>query len=294
MSRALECFDNVRNRLGRAFFSRLAKIEPAVHNCYEHFEYAPLVNARTHMLGKRRKIMNRDFRDHYKLFLQDLSFINAGLSPKDALAAVTYFLAQDRCDEAKSLFQTLNRSDCPVLQYDYIACYIALSFADASDDILTLAKSYSEYPIKRWRVRFAAVVDQIQESRSANTTSIESNLSHPCNKASIHAQAYGATQIKIEQTQNKSATIRLFHMDVELGFSSSPFRAASSMGSFAFIKPNHTFTVSFEQTETSKIVDLVGQKNCFVEIIAQPSGLSSSFPFFPLRSRCASLKRWVS
>ena len=281
MSRALECFDNVRNQLGRAFVSRFVKVDPAIHKAYEHLEYAPLVNARTHVLGKRRKIMNRDFRDHYKLFLKDLSFIAAGLSPKDALAVVTYFLAQDRCDEAKSLFQTIKRGDCPALQYDYISCYIALSFADASDDVLSLAKSYSEYPIKRWRRRFAEVAEQIEESRSADAMdTLASSSSHPCDKASFHAQAYGATQIQIQQTQNKSATIRLFQMDVELGFSSSPFRAASSMGSFAFIKPNHTFAVSFEETETNKIVDLVGQKNCFVEIIAQPSGLSSSFPFF--------------
>ena len=60
-------------------------------NAYEHREYDPIVNARAHQLGKRRRIMNRTVDRQYRRLLEVLCYKRQQDITKDDLLAVTYF-----------------------------------------------------------------------------------------------------------------------------------------------------------------------------------------------------------
>src|SRR3569832_1611988 len=57
--------DNFVNETGLYLKSPLLVIDPVARRMYQHLEYKPLVNARTHALGKRRQIVNDRFYGQY-------------------------------------------------------------------------------------------------------------------------------------------------------------------------------------------------------------------------------------
>jgi hypothetical protein len=113
---------------------------------YEHLEYSPLVNARAHVLGKARKILNKAAERQYRCLLNVLACKPAGdITAADRLAVVYHLLLQDRVAEARALFGTVpapagsvlaaaaagsgsggRGGSWMVLQHDYMAAYLDL------------------------------------------------------------------------------------------------------------------------------------------------------------------------
>jgi hypothetical protein len=72
---------------------------------YEHLEYSPLVNARAHMLGEKRQIVNKAVLRQWRSLLAVLAAkAPAAVTAADQLAAVYFLLLMDRVPEAMTLF----------------------------------------------------------------------------------------------------------------------------------------------------------------------------------------------
>lgn len=72
---------------------------------YEHLEYSPLVNARAHVLGERREILNEAVLTRYRTLITVLAAKAGGdITAADRLAVVYHLLLQDRVNEARAVF----------------------------------------------------------------------------------------------------------------------------------------------------------------------------------------------
>ena len=79
-----------------------------VAGTYQHLEYSPLVNARAHVLGTKRKIMNAAVSRQYRALLTMLCLKPpSAISSADLLATVYHLLLQDRVREALQVFASV-------------------------------------------------------------------------------------------------------------------------------------------------------------------------------------------
>ncbi|GAM26003.1 hypothetical protein SAMD00019534_091780 [Acytostelium subglobosum LB1] len=90
--------------VGKVIQSQLLTSSPIERNDFSYLEYYPLVNSRTHQLGKR-KILNDKLSEQYKKFCELMTY-TTNPSDSDLLSLVYYLLSQDRFDEG---FKTMKR-----------------------------------------------------------------------------------------------------------------------------------------------------------------------------------------
>ena len=295
----------------------------------EHLEYSPLVNARAHQLGPERKIMNAQLSERYTRFISDLAF-----SPPRAdtlatrLAVVYYWLALDRVTEAMELFHSLpapvpsrgggggggeskaqeSAAETPEcwLQWSYMKCYCL--FLSGSDEDLTeaaaLASTFSAFPIRHWRRRFAQVVSQVREAR-AGAGDVEEDAdgndviaadegpggaqarrekdmssasrSSPSVQASLEGDgSSGSIVIRHSNLEDSELRVNYFLMDIEFLFSANPFVGGGGGGGaggqqkqqqqqFSFVRPNYSKAVPANES-----VELVGHADMQSEIVVSP------------------------
>ena len=122
----LQHSDAFVNECGQYIDSPLLTIDPLVRKTYQHMDYNPLVNARSHQLGKRRQILNDRFYAQYHRLLKVLSY-RRQLTNDDLMALTYYMLLQNRIEEAIEFFGRVNSQDLVTrLQYDYFAAYLDL------------------------------------------------------------------------------------------------------------------------------------------------------------------------
>ncbi|VAX41456.1 hypothetical protein MNBD_PLANCTO02-681, partial [hydrothermal vent metagenome] len=95
----LQHSNQIVNECGGWINSPLLTIDLTERKVLEHFEYKPLVNARAHTLGARRKIVNDRFVLQYHHLLNDFAYRRT-LSDENLLVVTYYLLLQDRVDEA--------------------------------------------------------------------------------------------------------------------------------------------------------------------------------------------------
>ena len=157
----------------------------ASSSSYEHLEYEPLVNARAFQLGDKRQILNSSADRQYRALLWSLCHKPARTA-NDTLAIVYHLLLQERVDEARALFTSLPpppgsktvadsaaASDAgagvtwTVMQYDYIAAYLAFYAGDDASLAVAqrVADSYAQLPLAQWKPKFEAVAAQLAEYR---------------------------------------------------------------------------------------------------------------------------------
>ena len=133
-----------------------------VRKTYQHMEYSPLVNARAHQLGKRRKVVNERQLAQYNRLLKILTYKKA-LDDDDRMAVVYHLLLQDRVEEGVALFKQVGAKKLATrIQYDYFAAYIAFYEADPKT-ARTLATPYAKHPVDRWRKAFQNVLETFCE-----------------------------------------------------------------------------------------------------------------------------------
>jgi len=240
---------------------------------YQHLEYKPLVNARTHQLGKRRQIVNDRFYGQYLQTLGLLSYRRT-LSDEDLMAVTYYLLLQDRIEEGLGTFAQVNAEALPTkIQYDYCAAYLDL-YSDEPRQAGAIAEKYADFPVDRWRNAFAAISAQLEEINGAKTKVIdpEDRSQQIASLAStdpvIDFKVEGKDVILDHQNLEK-VTVNYYVMDIELLFSRNPF--VQEFGEeFGLIRPNSSQSLELkkdQRTTRFTIPANLQTSNVLVEIV---------------------------
>jgi len=239
-------------RCGLYIDTPLLALDPVARRTYQHLEYKPLVNARTHLLGKQRKILNDRFYDQYHQFLTFLSY-RPRLNNDDLMAACYYLLLQDRVKEATEFFKRINLAKLSSrVQYDYMLAYLGF-YTLASDDIRAITARYADYPVMRWRKRFQQISVQLDETEGSKTELIDKKDRDEVQ--TLLADTAASLDFKIEARQVtltwqnlKKCQVNYYPMDIELLFSKNPFVKEHQEG-FAFIRPNTTQAIELDDCQ---------------------------------------------
>lgn len=263
--------DGILRSTGKQLETPWLTIDPVERRWYEHLEYAPLVNARAHRLGKATKILNDAFAQQYRQFLEVLQY-RAKPRPADLLSATYYLLLQDRVAEA---LDTLARAgDVGGLQADYLRAYVAFHRGDVAA-ARAAAEPHRDHPVDRWRKLFRNVLAQLEEVKGG-----AAEISDEDDRAQRNARL-ASTQVgfdfAVEQKtvtvhcQNlRSFTVNYYRMDIELLFSRQPFVQQQS-DRFSIVRPNTSQVITVPEGGSVHRFELPAEyqsANVTVELVA--------------------------
>jgi hypothetical protein len=264
--------------------SPLLVIDPIARRQYQHLEYKPLVNARTHALGKRRQIVNAKELEQYHKFLKLLTYQNQ-LDQSELLATTYYLLLQDRIEPALATFERVDPAKVATkLQYDYCAAYLDM-YSDEPTRAPEIAARYAKYPVDRWRNAFGVIGQQIEEARGKVTPIAGSDdRSQQQGQLAATEAAFDFTleaqKINLNWQNVEAVQVNYYLMDVELLFSRNPF--IQQFGSqFASIRPNATKEIKLPAGQNRLAVPLpenLIHQNVLVEVSA--AGKSRMLPYY--------------
>ena len=233
--------DDFLAECGPALISPLLTIDPIERRTYEHLEYSPLVNQRTHRLGAENRIPNPVFRAQYQHLLDILSH-RPTLDAMDEMSVVYYLFLQDRVEEALARFHTIKPEALPTrLQHDYFRCYAAF-YEEQLATARGIANQYADYPVDRWRKLFTEVGTQLDEIEGKQP--VRPGEAQPPREKQQDALASTepSFDFKVENRQIAltwknlhEVTVRYYLMDPEFLFSASPFVTENS-ARFSIIK----------------------------------------------------------
>ena len=276
--------DDFVSQCGLALDSPLLAINPVARTTYQHLDYRPLVNARTHQLGQRRQIVNDRLLQQYHQLLSVLSYQSE--LDDDQLMAVTYYmLLQDRVEEALAFFQRVNPDKLSTrLQHDYFAAY--LDFYTEDPQLAgPLAAKYADYPVDHWRKAFAALGQQLLEIQGQEATVVdaEDRLQSQTRLAATEPGfefQVEAKKVRISYQNLAQVRVNYYLMDIELLFSRNPFVQQYS-GQFSTIRPNLTASVDLPPDKSTlefELPDDLRNSNVLVEIMG--AGVTRSQAYY--------------
>ena len=255
-------------------------------------EYNPLLNPRIHNMGdKQHNILNRDFRNCYKEFLE-YCFEKGGFQPKERLVMTCYLILQDRIQDALDVFSEMKDADYGeerllTVQFDYLKAYLSLytespEFATARE----ISRKYVGYHLLNWRNRFVRIANQLAEFDSSEFSLVggegkegENVEIFDENEKSKAPGANGAPatskltkkkavvlraklkQSKIEVTFRnvQKVKIRFYLNDIEFLFSKDPF-LLNGLKNFTYVNPNHEISSYLEGVEIDLNRNIVQKK----------------------------------
>ena len=271
-------------RCGAWIDTPLLTIDPVERKTYEHLEYKPLVNARAHVLGKRRRILNNRFREQYHAFLNVLRYRPA-LTDADRLGVSYYMFLQDRVAEGLEFFSSVPPDGIhEKLQYDYVKIYADFYTGDLEAARAAIGR-YDDHPVPRWQRLFAdagaqlaelageavAVTDekdreQIQDQLAATEPSLEFTVED--------------RRVRLAFQKLEQCVVNYYPMDIELLFSRNPF-VQEETGHFAYITPRASDTLALAAEGGVHEFDLpeaFRAGNVMIEIVA--GGLRRSQAYY--------------
>jgi hypothetical protein len=272
------------NRCGAWIDTPLLTIDPVERKTYQHLEYKPLVNARAHMLGKRRTILNNRFREQYHAFLNVLRYRPA-LSRADLLGVSYYLFLQDRVAEGLGFFSRVPADEIyERLQYDYVKVY-ADFYTDDLDSARAIVGRYADHPVPRWQKLFAdagAQLDELAGSGAAVTDEEDREQVQDRLAATEPALEFTVEdkRVRIEFQNLPECVVNYYPMDIELLFSRNPF-VQQETGHFAYITPRASHTVALPEggrTHEFDLPDAFQTGNVMIEIVA--GGLRKSQAYY--------------
>ncbi len=253
--------------------SPLVSLDPVERRWYQHLEYDPLVNARAHQLGRDRKILNDAFRNQYQQLMGALSY-RPELDDEDRLAVVYFLFLQDRVEEALAWLDRVNPAGVEEkLQSDYLQAYAAM-YRGQPEAAGQIAAQYAEYPVDRWKQRFAQVASQVKEIQGAADVDVTDQEDRGQQQDALAAAEPNLNfkvenqAVKLDYRNLKEVTVNYYEMDLEFLFSSNPF-VTSDTERFSFIRPNLTEVKSLPGGQTKlefPIPAAFAGKNVLVEI----------------------------
>jgi hypothetical protein len=257
---------------GLALDSALLRTQPVERHWYQHLEYAPLVNARAHQLGSRRKILNAALEQQYRAFLQTLTY-SAQPSDDKLVVAAYYALLQDRTRDALALLDRVTPERVSgALQWDYLQAYVAL-YRDELATARSLAERHREHPVPRWRKRFGNLLAVLDEAEGAAATVVDvddrqqQQARLAATEASFDFEIEGNALVLSHQNL-ASCQLSFYRMDIELLFSRQPFMQDQS-DRFAIVQPNHTQPLQL--AESPLRIELPAElrsANTIIEVVA--------------------------
>jgi hypothetical protein len=209
---------------------------------YEHLELAPLVNARTHRLGPKLRILNDGLAAQYDRFLQLVAHRSAP-TVEDIVAAAAYLMTQDRFDDALAMLARV-REDAVVdrMQLDYLAAFGACLRGDVAT-ARERAGRWRDHPVDRWRHKFGGLLAMLDELTGAapaivDPRSREQQHGELAAKQPAFEIAVDRDGVLVRSQHVTELELRFFEMDVELLFSRQPF-VQSDVSRFSYIEPGH-------------------------------------------------------
>ena len=263
------------DQCGMAIDTPLLTVDPVARRTYQHLEYRPLVNARTHPLGDGPKILNNRFHHQYHQLMTYLSYRPA-LTDADRMAVTYYLLLQDRIAEAIRFFNMIDPGEITTrIQYDYLRTYIDL-YNREIDRARETAEAYADYPVDRWRDLFREAAAQIREITGEEPESTDPDDRDARQGRLAAAEPsfdFSVTDRRLTiRYQNLSACrVNIYPMDLELLFSRNPF-VETGADHFAYIRPNATMDVDLPKEKASHTLTLpedLKSANLMVEVTAE-------------------------
>ena len=263
--------------------SPLLAIDPVARKTYQHLDYRPLVNARTHQLGRRRQIMNDRLSQQYHRLLKILSY-RRELNDDDLLAVTYYLLVQDRIEEAIGFFDRVKSANLDTqLQYDYFAAYLSLCREDVEAAREIVAR-HADDPVDRWQIAFATIDKQLDEISGGQVEVLDSE-SRDQTQSKLAATEPGfdfsveARKVKLNYQNLEEVSVNYYLMDIELLFSRNPFVQQYS-SQFSHIQPNLSHLVKLPKGKASHeyaLPDELRNDNVLVEIVGAGTTRSQTY-----------------
>ncbi|MFN3191864.1 MAG: hypothetical protein ACE361_15235 [Aureliella sp.] len=260
---------------------------------FEHLDYKPLVQARSHQLGKQRRILNDGLERQYKHLLRYLAH-QPTISDTGKLQVAYYLYLQNRIEESDLWLREIDKSQIAALpQLDYLQSNVDFALG-RYEDAASRASGYTDYPLPRWSQMFAEVRRQYQEHLEETLTGTE-NPRHGTDSAesSSAEQAQGllgdrrgvrqseraarSPTLSLENSGNglrlryanlDSLSLRFFQMDIELLFSRTPF-AVQTRNQRPLIRPNEERQIALSGAIGElqlQIPETMKGKNVLVEV----------------------------
>jgi hypothetical protein len=270
--------NNLVSRCGPILDSPILKLNPITRGDYQQFEYRPLINARTHQLGKTRQILNDRMYGQYHQLLNILAHQNT-ISDTDRLAVVYYLAAQGRTGEALEHFGrvSVDRVDTKI-QYDYIAAYLDF-FAEDPQRAREIVQQYAEFPVEHWQQAFAAIGVQLDELEGDAPSVVDGddrnqNQTVLASTEPILTLKNQGNQVTLVSSNIDNLTLNFYAMDIEVLFSRNPFVQQYS-NKFSFVRPNASqqLEIGDDKELTISIPEELQRKNVLIE--AKGGGKSS-------------------
>ncbi|MGB6045406.1 MAG: hypothetical protein WBF93_19780, partial [Pirellulales bacterium] len=268
----LQYADAFVQQCGQHLVSSLLVIDPVVRKSYEHIDYQPLVNPRSHRLGKQREILNGQLFQQYHRLMQVLSYQRE--LDDDVLMAVTYYmLLQDRVEEAIGFFDRVNADRLATrMQYDYFAAFINC-YREEPKLARSLTLKYADHPVDRWRRAFADVAAQIDEIEGNNVALIDKdNRQQQQTRLAATSPAFDfrveSRKVILNYQNLDKVRVHYYLMDIELLFSGNPFVQEYGR-QFSYIRPNLVQQLELDAAQKTKTFELpadLRNSNVLVEI----------------------------
>lgn len=291
--------------VGPVLRSDLLDVSPVERRLYEHLEYSPLVVPRVHSLHQQNEILNPTFLAHYRSLMRVLAY-QAKVDDTQKLALAYYLLLQNRFEEALATFAQVDANQVESrLQYDYLSGYLALHRGDW-ETAEEIALNHAQYPVPRWRARFATMAEQLQQRRILDSgsqlagSSAETSQGGPAinegsadlalidrdrrgaqgaeEEPSVEVTVEGRT-IQIRHRNADHAVLNLYAVDPELLFSKTPF-VRDDLASMAFVEATRTERIELGTMSTGagvqgvtqvRLDDRFARQTLMVEVIAGPA-----------------------
>ena len=275
--------DAFLDRCGLFLDSPLVAIDPVARWRYQHLEYAPLVNARAHVLGAERKILNDRFDRQYGHFMRMLCY-RPKLTDTDLLAVAAYLLLQDRVEEGLEAYERVDASKVvSTVQYDYL-CVVAAFYREQPKRAREIAVRYQDYPVDRWRDLFRNALAQLAEIEGGASEVVDEK-DRDQRQAQLAATEAGfdfrveSRRVTIDYQNLTVVDVNIYRMDIELLFSRQPFVQEQS-DRFSFIQPNHSEQLTLPAGDDTFAFDLPADyhsANVVVELVGAGQRKSQAY-----------------
>ena len=268
----------------RVLNCKLVTLDPVKHYAYEHLEYSPLVNARAHLLGTNRVILNDHFLSQYRVFLDILAH-QPKLGAEEQLAVTYYLLLQDRVEEALAWFATVDQTKvAEQLQLAYLQCVLAFYQEDTAT-ARKIAAAHTKESVPRWRDKFNEVIAQLDEIDGKKPEGAkEDDREQRQNQLAAAEPTLDFTvenrEIRLKYHNVKDVVVNYYPMDLEFLFSTAPF-VSSDTSRFRMITPNKTERVVLpadKETHTLPLPKEFFSSNVLVEITS--AGKTSAHAYY--------------
>ena len=280
---------NFLSRCGKVIESDLVDVNPVAHKTYQHLDYKPLVNARAHQLGNRRRILNNRFHSQYHALLNVLSY-RRELNDEDRMALTYYLLLQDRFGEALDMFGSVQRSNLDTqIQYDYFAAYLDC-FRDEPSQARQIVTQYVNYPVPKWQKAFANVKSMLDELDGKDVSIVDEKDRTQLQTAAAAEQSnfdfvVEDKEIRVGYQNVERLQVNYYLIDLELLFSSNPFvqnlSGSNGSGQFSHIQPNDSAMVTLAgdgSKQSIPVPEKFHNRNLLIECVAD--GITRSQAYY--------------